>query len=115
MDDLLPAKVHILLNSFIYGSAFKNPTTPLISQFISYIQGSLLDLDFQLLEYRSPVYGKSPLKLQTTKKGKQTVLKNTTHPLYGTLFKSEFTLTKSIGNNSPYIPLERILFPRRTL
>jgi hypothetical protein len=82
LDDFLPAEVHTLLNSFIYSSAFKNPTIPLISQFISYIQGSLLDLDFQLLEYRSPVYGKSPFKLQTTKKGKQTVLKNTTHPLY---------------------------------
>jgi hypothetical protein len=82
LDDFLPADVHTLLNSFIYSSAFKNPTIPPISQFISYIQGSLLDLDFQLLEYRSPVYGKSPFKLQTTKKGKQTVLKNTTHPLY---------------------------------
>jgi hypothetical protein len=82
MDDLLPAEVHVLLNPFIYSSAFKNPTISHISQFISHIQGSLLDLDFRLLEYRSPVYNESPFKLQTTRRGMQTVLKNTAHPLY---------------------------------
>jgi hypothetical protein len=46
------------------------------------MQGSLLDLDLLLLEYRSRVYNSSPFKLQTTKAGKQTVLKNTKHPLY---------------------------------
>jgi hypothetical protein len=98
LDDFLPAEVHTLLNSFIYSSAFKNPTIPLISQFISYIQGSLLDLDFQLLEYRSPVYGKSPFKLQPPRKANRRCSKiQRIHSMKsGTLFKSEFTLTKSI-------------------
>jgi hypothetical protein len=105
-DDFLPAEVHTLLNSFIYSSAFKNPTIPLISQFISYIQGSLLDLDFQLLEYRSPVYGKSPFKLQATKKGKQTVLNNTTHPLY----EKWDALQKRVHSDKEY-STTRLTFP----
>jgi hypothetical protein len=82
LDDNLPSETHILLNAFLYSTAFKNSTTSLISQFISFVQGGLKDLDLVLLNYSSPIYNCCPLRLKSYKNGKEEVLKNKEHPLF---------------------------------
>jgi hypothetical protein len=78
----LPSEVHALLADFCRKEIYKNPAVPLISQFLTYVQNGLEDLDKMLLKYTSPVYKTCPLKLKSYKNGKHRVMKNKDHPTY---------------------------------
>jgi hypothetical protein len=81
-DDRLPKEVHDLLFRFTNGTIHKNPSVPLVSQFLTYLQNGLVTLDEVLLRYKSLVYNACPLKIRTYKNGKREVLKITAHPVY---------------------------------
>lgn len=74
--------MHNLLCKVANGKAYKNPTVPLVSQFLVYLQNGLTTLDDVLLKYSSPVYNACPLKVRSYQNGRKEVLKNTTHPAY---------------------------------
>jgi hypothetical protein len=81
-DDSVPSAVHILLRQFAKSNCYKNPTVPLSSQFLTYLQNGLSSLGEVLLKYISPVYNACPFKVRTYLNGKREVLKNTSHPAY---------------------------------
>jgi hypothetical protein len=81
-NEPLPSEVHTLLATFCHGEFFKNPSVPLVPQFISYIQNELSELDEVLLKYLSPVYKACPLKLREYKNGRKEIIKNKDHPVY---------------------------------
>lgn len=104
--DRLPKDLHILFAKFAYSGVFKNPTVPLISQFITFLQNGLTDLDKILLTYESPVYKACPLRKKTYKNGKVEILKNTQHPI----FEKWDSLMKPVHFDVAY-STTRITFP----
>lgn len=81
--DVLHKEVHLLLCQLIGDQTIlKNPTVPLLAQFLLFIQNGLKSLDEVLLKYISPVYKACPLREKRYKNGKVEVLKNTEHPAY---------------------------------
>jgi hypothetical protein len=80
--DRLPSPIHLLLCKMINETDYRNPTVPLASQFLVYLQNGLLSLDEILLKYKSPVYNSCPFKVRTYQNGRKEVLKNTAHPAY---------------------------------
>jgi hypothetical protein len=81
-DEPLPSELHVILARFCHGPAYKNPSVPLSSQFVSFLQNGLTELDACLLRYISPIYKQCPLKVRSYKNGRQEVVKNTSHPAY---------------------------------
>jgi hypothetical protein len=61
---------------------YKNPTVSLASQFVSYFQNGLTDLNAVLLRYQSPVYQTCPLKLREFKNDRKEIKKNKDHPAF---------------------------------
>jgi hypothetical protein len=80
--DQLPTEVHLLVSIFAQSNLYKNPSVPLLSQFVQYMQNGLTDLDKKLLQYSSPVYNACPFKVRSFLNGKRLVVKNTEHPAY---------------------------------
>jgi hypothetical protein len=78
----LPSEVHALMAKFTSNDMYKNPSVPLLSQFIQYVQNGLTELDEALLTYASPVYKSCPFKVRSYLNGKKLVVKNTEHPLH---------------------------------
>jgi hypothetical protein len=70
------------MKKFTSNDMYKNPSVPLLSQFIQYIQNGLTKLDEALLTYTSSVYKSCPFKVRSYLNGKKLVVKNTEHPLY---------------------------------
>jgi hypothetical protein len=81
-DEPLPEEIHRILARLCHNSAYKNPSVPLSSQFISYLQNGLTELDACLVKYQSPVYKQCPLKIRSYKNGRTEIIKNTAHPAY---------------------------------
>jgi hypothetical protein len=81
-NDKLPAEVHKLLSRFLNGASYTNPSVPMSSQFLTYLQNGLTHLDETLLKYKSPVYNACPLRVRNYKNGKREVLKNTDYLVY---------------------------------
>lgn len=82
IQDPLPEEVHHLFFRFLNTDLYKNPTVPLFSQFLTYIQNGLSKLDEVLLKYKSPVYKQCPLIQRSYKNGRADIIKNTDHPVY---------------------------------
>jgi hypothetical protein len=84
-DDPLPKEVHVLLANVLTSTAYKNPTVPLISQFLTYLQQGLVSLDDILLKYSSPVYNCCPLRVREYKRRRSTAtqLQTCKHPNHG--------------------------------
>jgi hypothetical protein len=74
-NEPLPSEVHSLLAAFCANDLHKNPTVPLVTQCVSYIQNGLTTLDAVLLKYQSPVYKACPLKIRSYKNGRKEVIK----------------------------------------
>jgi hypothetical protein len=104
--DRLPKEVHQLLCTFINSNMQKNPTIPLISQFLTYLQHGLMSLDEVLGKYKSPVYNASPFRKRIYKNGKREFLKNIAHPVYD---KWDSLIRRT--NSDPAYATTRITFP----
>jgi hypothetical protein len=104
--DKLPKEVHALLYKFLDSKAYKNPSLPMSSQFLTFLQNGLTDLNEILIKYKSPVYNACPLKVRTYKNGKREILKNTEHPAYD---KWDFLLRRTQFDDA--YATTRVTFP----
>jgi hypothetical protein len=114
-DEPLPKEVHTLMAKFYHNGTYRNPAVSFTSQFVSYIQNGLTELDDCLLKYNSPVYKTCPLKRRSYKNGRTEVVENKKHPAFEKmgLVDQSNPFQSGLCKYQNRLPLERSLPSRR--